>query len=180
MRTNLLSWLSPSEIGATCTDRRTPKCTLSCAAQARHTKCDFNVRFEKMKKAILILALLTALAPKVSLSSPSVADGLAPKIDGHRWGMWIVVDTTSHDPYVLENTRWMSSGRPDEEPTTFRSYLVLGLGPFFAIYISWGTLAIALAVTVVLVSIRLRRKRRKRTEHQNPELSPAAVAPDEA
>jgi hypothetical protein len=117
-----------------------------------------------MKKTILILALLTALAPKASVASPSVGDGLAFKINGHRWGVWVIVDTTSHDPYVLANTRWMSSGRPDEEPTIFRWYLVLGLGPFFAIYISLGMLTIVLAITVVLVSTRLYLKKRKRTE----------------
>jgi len=119
----------------------------------------------KMQLLLCIALLISIVQPFPVLASPFDSPDLSGTIHGHRWGVWRIVDTTSHDQRVLANTHWILGGGPTEVHPTFRSYWVLGFGPFVALYVSQGTLLMAMALIIVLVvaSAYLRRKRKQST-----------------
>jgi hypothetical protein len=130
-----------------------------------------------MKKALFIFLLLCLMSTP-ALASPFVSPNLSVKIGDHRWGIWRIVDTTSHDPEVLANTSWISSGHPDEEPTVFRTYWVLGLGPFLALHVTQGTLVVIFLAIVLIVAGKVYLRRRRKTE-QSPGGDSLKAAPQE-
>jgi len=121
-----------------------------------------SVRSEKMKKALLFLVIIAVSTPV--LASPYISPDLSVKVGSHRWGIWRIVDTTSHHLDVLAKTSWISSGHPDEEATVFRTYWVLGLGPFLALHIEQDALILFLLIIVLIVTGKVYLKRKRRTE----------------
>ena len=121
---------------------------------------------EKMMRTQItaLLALLLILCSEQSaVASPYVDSGWSIEISGHRWGIWSLDGTPSHDwnSKAFNGTKWITSGSGDEQ--TFYSYWIVGLGPYGAIYLSYR-MCIALAVAVGIgIVILWRRHRRRRT-----------------
>lgn len=82
---------------------------------------------------VVVLSFVSLLFVEQDLSaSPSVGMDLTLEISGHRWGIWSLVDTPSHDfiSEAYQKTEWLSVGSEDAKRPAFYSYLVLGAGPY--------------------------------------------------
>jgi hypothetical protein len=119
----------------------------------------------KYLASFLLLAILLIATRSAAEASPYTDLDFTIEISDHRWGVWRMTDTTSHDVHVLNQTSWISGG-VGEEKYSFRSYWVFALGPLFAVYVSQGALIFIGTVAVMAVLafyIRQRTNRRRQS-----------------
>ncbi|WFB35095.1 hypothetical protein P3T73_13090 [Kiritimatiellota bacterium B12222] len=104
-----------------------------------------------------------AIAALPAVASPTTMGVLDMEISGHRWGVWVLIDTPSHD-YLSEafrETQWISNDGSNENPQKWYTYWVLGFGPYGAIYLSQTVGFILVIGSVIWVSFTIKRKRSK-------------------
>jgi len=129
-----------------------------------------------MNRHILLVLVATLVSFVMPVSaSPVVGTDLSVEIGGHRWGLWSLVDTPSHDytSRAFREARWFYDGSEKAKSQRFYSYWILGLGPFGAIYLSYG-LVLVLAVLVLLVVTVTFRKRFRGAHGGNDKLDRVA------
>jgi len=105
-----------------------------------------------------------AFVPPDSLASPSVADDLSVTISEHRWGIWLIDGTPSYDftSPAFREARWMNNGSDEEDRQQFYSYVVIGFGPYGAIYLSSGSCIVLLVALALFVGFLIQRRRKRK------------------
>lgn len=93
-------------------------------------------------------------------ASPTTEEIFYIELSGHRWGLWTLYDTPSHD-YLSEafrNTQWISVGESEETPQVRYTYWVLGFGPNGAIYMSRVVCLVGIAGFCIGCGVYFRKK----------------------